>query len=124
MNVLNSAKVRYDIFNSIYENALRKWKFASSVHTVLNTVLLYERAISLTRDWVNTYEPHIKSLNSDIGVSHEMFEWMTMLEQIKLFWLPQFQILIQSQKMTHPLLKETEQVIAKVDQLLNNHFYF
>ena len=90
----------------------------------LNAVKFYEVAIPLSYNWLQRYKPYVEDLNLGLyGVTNEIFEWLPLLEQIIKVWLPQFKNRVKSQKIEHPLLEGTEQIIGEIDGLLSNHIY-
>ena len=125
MNKIDEAIIGFEAFQRLYETALQQWKFAQTNQQVREIIPLYEIAVPQTKDWVQAYELYIQRLKPSVGFpfTTEMFEWMKMLEQIKIYWLPQFKILIASQKMKHPLTTVTDQVEKKVNQLLGTYIY-
>ena len=124
-SVVDKAKTEFKAFQQLYEKAVHEWKIApQSGRQPLRAIKLYQVAIPLTCNWLQKYKSYIQDLSQNLyGITNEMFEWLPLLEQIKIYWLPQFQSLIKSQQIEHPLLEETDQIIAEIDDLLENHIY-
>ena len=97
---------------------------ATAMHCWKNNMLgeairVYERLIPDVCNWLQTYKFHIQAM-SQPGYPNK---WMGMLEEIKLYWIPQFTTLLASQKFEHPLRKIADQTQDEINQFLENFFY-
>ena len=124
-SVVDKAKKEFKAFQHFYEKANHEWKIATeSGQQPRRAIKFYEVAIPLSNNWVHRYKPYIEDLSPDLyGITNEMFEWLPLLEQIMTFWLPQFKSLVKSQQIEHYLLEATDQIIAEINDLLENHIY-
>ena len=116
---------RIQAFQQLYEKAHHEWAVATkSGQQPLRSIKLYEVAIPLSNNWIQRYKSYIQDLSPVLsGFTNEMYEWKPLLEQIKNYWLPQFQTLIKSQQIEHPLLDGADYIISAIDELLENHIY-
>ena len=97
---------------------------ATAMHCWKNNMLgeairVYERLIPDVCNWLQTCKFHIRAV-SQPGYPNS---WMGMLEEIKLYWIPQFIVLLASQQLEHPLRKIADQTQDEIDQFLKNLFY-
>ena len=124
-SVIDKAKKEFNAFQQLYEKADYVWGVAiKSGRPPQRSLKFYEVAIPLSNNWVQKYKPYIEDLSPIAsGLMNEVFEWKPLLEQIKNYWLPQFQTLIKSQQIEHPLSEGTDQIIAEIEELLENHIY-
>ena len=124
-SVVDKAKKEFKAFHQLYEKADHEWAVATkSGRQPLRAIKFYELAIPLSNNWVQRYKPYIQDLSPDLyGITNEMFEWMPLLEQIMQFWLPQFQKLLKSQQIEHPLFEAADHIITEIDDLLETHIY-
>ena len=128
MNVIDEAKKEFEVFNRLYQKVERLWKRGIAVrpgYQVLHAISFFEGSISLTQDWVEKYKSHIQEVNlvtEKIGEADDWKDWKEMLEEIR-NKLRHFRILLISQKVDESLLEKTDQIIAKIVELLENHIY-
>ena len=124
-SVIDKAKKEFKAFQHFFEKAdHERAVVAKSGQQPRRAIRFYEVAIPLSNNWVQRYKPYIEDLSPVLSpFTNEMFEWKPLLEQIKNYWLPQFQTLVRSQQIEHPLLERTDQLIAEIDELLDNHVY-
>lgn len=124
-SVVDKAKKEFKAFQHFFQKADHAWKVATqSGQQPRRAIKFYEVAIPLTHNWVHRYKPYVEDLSPiSSGLMNEVFAWKPLLEQIKNYWLPQFQTLIKSQQIEHRLSEGTDQIIADLDNLLENHIY-
>ena len=97
---------------------------ATAMHCWRNNMLgeatrVYERLIPDVCNWLQTYKLHIQVVSRP-GYPNN---WMMMLEEIKLYWIPQFTVLLASQQLEHPMRKVAYQTQDEINQFLENFFY-
>ena len=120
MNVIDTAKSEFEAFNRLYEKTDRWWRRASAAgqgHSVFEAIPPCEEAISLSRDWVEKYTPHIQKLRP---ATSKAFEWMPMIEEIR-NKLRQFRILLSYREADRSLLETADKIREEVEELLENH---
>ena len=124
-SVIDKAKKEFKAFGQLYERAKHEADIASkSERHSLRAMKLYEVAIPLSFHWVQKYNPYVMGLNpAQYGFTNETFEWLPLLEEIMIYWLPQFQQFVRSQEIEHPMLEGVEHTIAEINELLANHIY-
>ena len=125
VSVVDKGKKEFKAFQQLYERADHEWAVATrSGQQPVQAVKFYEVAIPLSHSWVQKYKQYVEDLSPvSLGLMNEAFEWKPLLEQIKNYWLPQFQNLIKSQQIVHPLSEGVDQIISEIDELLENHIY-
>ena len=109
------AVTEYRALAQLSATAMHCWK-----NNMLGEVIrVYERLIPDVCNWLQTYRFHIQVVSRP-GYPNN---WMRMLEEIKLYWIPQFTVLLASQQLEHPLRKIADQTQDEINQFLENFFY-
>ena len=109
------AITEYEELEKLCERAMRFWE-----DNMLGEALqVYERLIPDVCNWLQTYKLHIQAV-SQPGYPNR---WMRRLEEIKIYWIPQFTVLLASQQLEHPLREIADQTQDEINQFLENLFY-
>lgn len=112
--MFDAAKNRFDELKQLYEKANRQRHPRKSTHTAPIDDLC-EEAISLARNWVEWYKPHIQKLNPADPIENN--NWVPTTEGIR-DTLCQFKRLLSSQQTDHPLLETVDKIREEVEELL------
>ena len=110
--MFDEAKNNFDELKQLY-------KKATSTHTEPIDDLC-EEAISLARNWVERYKPHIQNLNPADPIENN--NWVPTTEGVK-ETLGKFKRLLSSQQTNHPLLETVDKIREEVKELLENYVY-
>ena len=109
------AVTKYQALAQLRARAMHCWRN----NMLGEAIQVYERLIPDVCNWLQTYKLHIQAVSRP-GYPNS---WMGMLEEIKLYWIPQFTMLLASQQFEHPLRRIADQTQDEIDHFLENLFY-